>query len=348
MKIAIHPTKSSFDQQWIPYCKENGIPFKIVDCYADDIMQQLQDCDALMWHINHASPKDMVMAKPLLYALQQTGKIVFPDFNTAWHFDDKLGQKYLLEGLNVPLVPVHIFYEKQKALDWAATTSFPKVFKLRGGAGSANVKLAHTKEAGIRFIKQAFGNGFKAYNGWENLQERLRLFKKGKTDSKNVLRGIVRLAYPPAYSKVAGKENGYAYFQDFIPGNDHDIRVVVIDEKAFAIKRMVRDNDFRASGSGNILYDKILFSEDLIRLTFDIAAKVESQCFAVDYVFDNGKPLVVEFSYGFTQKGYDDCPGYWDKDLKWHEGSFNPQAWMVDDLIKKIQAKTVDEKSDGQ
>ena len=34
------------------------------------------------------------------------------------------------------------------------------------------------------------------------------------------------------------------------------VRVIVINDKAFAIKRMVRKNDFRASGSGIIEYDK--------------------------------------------------------------------------------------------
>jgi len=151
-----------------------------------------------------------------------------------------------------------------------------------------------------------------------------------KTDLRDIFEGIVRFVIPPPYARLRGREKGYVYFQEFIADNDHDIRVVVIRDKAFAIKRMVRSGDFRASGSGNILYDRGLFDEDTIKLSFSSAGKLKSQCVAFDFVHDNVKPLLVEISYGFSPSGYDLCPGYWDKDLNWHEGKFNPYGWMVE------------------
>ena len=47
-----------------------------------------------------------------------------------------------------------------------------------------------------------------------------------------------------------------------------------------------------------------------------------------------GKPKIVEISYGFSPEGYDPCPGYWDKNLTWHEGKFNPYGWMVEEVLK--------------
>ena len=105
--------------------------------------------------------------------LEQAGVKVFPDFRTNWHFDDKLGQKYLLEALGIPLVPTHVFYDKKTALEWASKTTFPKVFKLRGGAGSANVKLARTKKEAVKLIRKAFGKGFSNYDAMGSLKERL-------------------------------------------------------------------------------------------------------------------------------------------------------------------------------
>ena len=95
--------------------------------------------------------------------------------------------------------------------------------------------------------------------------------------------------------------------------------------------------DFRASGSGTILYDKGLFDEDIIKLSFDLSDKLKSQCVAFDFVYDNKDPLLVEISYGFTPEGYDPCPGYWDKNLNWHEGKFDPYGWMVYNIIKGIK-----------
>ena len=162
MKIAIHhtPKSQSFSERWVGYCKKNNIDYKIVNAYDTNIIEQVADCDAFMWHYHHNNYKDALFAKQLLFSLQQAGKRVFPDFNTGWHFDDKVGQKYLLEAIGAPLVPSYVFYTKKEALKWVETTEFPKVFKLRGGSGASNVKLAKTKRDAQRLIKRAFGKGF--------------------------------------------------------------------------------------------------------------------------------------------------------------------------------------------
>ncbi len=337
--IAIQPVKGGFDLKWINYCKANNIPYKIVDCYKSDIISQLKGCSALMWQFYQGNRKDILMAKELLYSLEQAGINVFPDFRTAWHFDDKVGQKYLLEALEGALASSWVFYDKVEAIRWAENCSYPKVFKLRGGSGSQNVRLVHSKKQAKKLIKQAFGRGFSQFDPVGSLKERLRLFRLGKTSFREVLKGLVRFVVPPPVIKIKGRSRGLIYFQEFIQGNDHDIRVVVIGSNAFAIKRMVRENDFRASGSGNILYDRSLFDEKTLRLSFETAEKLRSQCVAFDIVYDKGNPLIVEISYGFSPLGYDPCPGYWDRNLTWHEGKFDPYGWMVEDLLRSVERK---------
>lgn len=332
--IAIHLSKG-FSERWVAYCKDRSIPYKIVDCYKNDIIQQLQDCSALMWQFNHADPKATLFARQLLYSVAEMGKKVFPDFKTVWHFDDKLGQKYLLEAIGAPLVPSYVFYTKKEALDWVAATNFPKVFKLRGGAGSANVQLVHTKKAATALVKKAFGRGFSQYDAWPNFKGRLRKFKKGQTAFIDVCKGFARLFYTTDFAKVAGREKGYIYFQDFIEKNDSDIRIIVIGEKAFAMKRMVRENDFRASGSGITFYNRELFNIESVKTSMELTRRLNAQCLAFDFVYKDGQQYILEISYGFATKIYDACEGYWDKDLIWHEGSFVPQQWMVDLVTSK-------------
>jgi glutathione synthase/RimK-type ligase-like ATP-grasp enzyme len=146
--IAIHVSKSGFSDRWIAYCEKQGIPYKAVDCYRSDILEQLSDCDALLWHHNHAYPVDQLIAKQLLFSLEQAGKVVFPDFRTAWHYDDKLGQKYLFEPWNCLLSKPGVFSRK-RSQSLGKGTSFPKVFKLRRGAGSRNVFLVKNKSRPI-------------------------------------------------------------------------------------------------------------------------------------------------------------------------------------------------------
>jgi len=333
MKIAIHHKQNDFSSKWIEYCQENHIDYKTVNFYTSDIIQQVEDCDALMWHFSQANPKDVLFAKQLIYSLQTAGKKVFPDFYTAWHFDDKVGQKYLLEAIGAPLVPSYVFYDKQRALKWIEDTTFPKVFKLRRGAGSAHVKLANSKKEARKLVNKAFGRGFSQYDKITNLKDRLYKYRKGKTGYWNVIKGLLRLVKTTEFARIAGPERGYIYFQDFIPDNNHDIRVIVIGDKAFAIKRLVREGDFRASGSGHVLYEKHHFDEKTIHLSFEVAEKVKSQCLAIDYVYKDDQPLITELSYGFIKEGYYDCEGYWDRELNWHEGPFDAQGWMVENLL---------------
>jgi len=332
--IAIHYSKSGFSDRWIAYCEEKHVAYKIVDCYRSDIINQLDDCNALMWHVNHQNSKDFLFGRQLLYSVQAAGKKVFPDYNTVWHFDDKIGQKYLLEAMGAPLVPTWVFYTKKEAIAWAEGTNFPKVFKLRGGAGSANVRLAETKSEAMKLINKAFGHGFSQYDALGNIKERIRKYQLGKTDSFDVVKGFIRIIYPTKYAVIAGRERGYVYFQEFIQGNNYDIRVIVIDKKAFAIKRIVREHDFRASGSGNIKYEKSNFNDATIKLSFSLAQILQSQCVAFDYVYNNENPLLVEISYGFVKEVYDHCNGYWDSKLNWYEGIFNPYGWMVDTVMR--------------
>jgi glutathione synthase/RimK-type ligase-like ATP-grasp enzyme len=336
LKIAIHNSSGSFSSRWINYCEEKGISYKIVDCYKSDIIKQLDGCDALMWHFHQASPKDFLFAKQLLYSVQASGKKVFPDFNTAWHFDDKVGQKYLLEAIDAPLIPTYVFYDRKSALKWANESSYPKVFKLRGGAGSINVKLVKSKAKANWLINKSFLYGFKPGHQLD-LKERIRLYKLGRGSLLSIFKILIRFIVPASFSIVHGKERGYVYFQDYVPNNYADTRIIVIGEKAFALKRIVRDNDFRASGSGDFLFARNEFDERCLTIAFNIAEKLHSQCIAFDFVFDEkNSPLICEISFGFTVQVYDPCPGYWDRGLNWYEGKFIPQNWMVENLIKSI------------
>ena len=335
--IAIHHNPVGFEQKWVNYCKKNKIPFKVVSCYDNDIIDQLEDCDALMWHFHQSNPKDALIAKKVIYALQTAGKKVFPDFNTCWHFDDKLGQKYLLESIDAPLASSYVFFEKQDALKWISETEFPKVFKLRSGAGSAHVKLVTTKAQAQKLVNKAFGRGFSQYEKLGNLQERWYKYRHGKTNLWGLLKGVLRLGKTTEFARIAGPERGYIYFQDFIPGNQYDIRVTYVCGRCFAVRRKVRNNDFRASGSGNIDYDLDQIPSNVIATAFDIANKLKLQTAAFDFLVDNNAPVLIELSYCFGHDGIPLKMGYWDSDLIFHKEEFNPYGWMVQNLIEESE-----------
>ena len=338
MKLAIHNSKIGFHPRWVAYCKENNISYKVVDCHANDIIENLKDCDALMWHHHHRNSNDILVARQILFALEHTGFKVFPDFNTGWHFDDKVAQKYLLESIDAPMVKSYVFYNKKEALKWADDITFPKVFKLRGGAGSANVKLAKTKTQTIQLINKAFGKGFRQYDKWQSLKDRIKTYKSGKTTIFDVAKGVARLNIEPDFSKTIGSERGYVYFQDFIPNNDCDYRLKVVDNKCWGFRRMVGKNDFRASGSGNHSWDRNAIPQEMVQAALRIANYLGLQSVAFDFVLDENKnPLIIEISYGFGIAREEFTFGYWDDKLNWHEGDFNPMGWIIENLIQSVK-----------
>ncbi len=341
MVLAIHYDDSinSFSGRWVEFCKKNSIEFIEVDCYASDILEQLHDCDALFWNWNNSDYKAKKFARQLVYSLEMMGKKVFPNSNTCWHYDDKVGQKYLLEAVDAPLVPTYVFYDKESAFSWVEKTSFPKVFKLSSGAGAVNVKLAYTKEDAKKLVRQSFGKGFSQLDRVASFEDKFNAWMRDKnsTTLRTAFKAFGRIFIPTEFENMEGKELGYIYFQDFIPNNDFDIRVITIGNRAFALKRMCRTGDFRASGSGMIVYEKEHIDDRCVSIAFDVSKKLGTQSTAYDFVFDvDGNPLIVEISYAFSVLAYDKCQGYWDAELNWYEEEIKPQDWMIEDLLVSL------------
>ncbi len=338
-KIAICPRNTSFTDRWIPYCQSVDIPCKIVDCDDNDIIAQMEDCDGLMWHWSHTDPRALQYARQLTYSLEAAGKRVFPDSKTCWHFDDKVGQKYLLEAIEAPLVPSYVFYDATKALEWAQDTSYPKVFKLRNGAGSSNVRLVRSFGQARMLIKRAFGRGFSPIGRTSVFMDKWRNFKSSpsQTGLINLGKSAVRLLVRSYTERVLQRQIGYAYFQDYVPDSTFDIRVIVIGDMAFALKRLIRPDDFRASGSGRIVYTAEEIPRECLQISYELTRILGAQIVCYDYVqTPQGQWVILEISYGFVKEVYDACEGYWTKDLVHHPGTIHPQQAMVDQFYASL------------
>jgi len=294
-----------------------------------------------MWHHNHANPKDLLFAKELLYSLETSGKLVFPDTKTTWHFNDKIGQKFLLESKDLPLVPTYVFFTKQEALAWISDTNWPQVFKLRNGAGSRNVKLIKNKKEARKIINRAFGKGIRPYDAFGGIKESIRRYRMGKVAFKEVLKSILHIIYPVQLEKSKGREKGYVYFQKFIPGCNYDIRVQLVGERIWAMIRPTRKNDFRASGSGKIITGPEKIPNEALKLSLEVVRKLDLQSAAIDLLPASDGLLITEISYAFGIGPEDMEVGYWDSNLVWHPGEMNPFGWMVDDLIARFKSKQI-------
>lgn len=339
MKVGIHNNNSAYSKRWIEFCEINSIDYKVVNAYADTIVNDLKECDVFLWHHHHVDYRDVNFAKQLLFSLEQAGVKVFPDFKTGWHFDDKLGQKYLFESNNIPAAKAWAFYEKKSALEWIEGTTFPKIFKLRGGAGSSNVKMIRNKGEAKRFINKAFGKGFPGFDYWSVCKDKFKLFFKKRATANEVLKMFILSLFPRlGRAHLLPRQKGYVYFQEFIPNDGYDIRIQITGDKALAMVRYTREGDFRASGSNNLTHETELLSSEVIKFAFDIADRLRLQSCALDLVRDNrdNELYVIEnsYCYGVDEDEFD--YGYWTRDGVCHKGhKFNGLDWIMDELLKK-------------
>ena len=127
-------------------------------------------------------------------------------------------------------------------------------------------------------------------------------------------------------------------FQEFLPGNDFDIRITIIGNRAFAFRRHNRPNDFRASGSGRIDWDPTQIPLDALMLAFKTAKTLKTQSLAVDILRRNGEPVIVEISYYYEGWAVAACPGHWQLQNHspqpiWVEGSMRPEDAIWSDFI---------------
>lgn len=311
----------------------NGIPSVRLRIEQPDFWSNVRDLSLFIMRFQNYD-SDLAQARDILPIVESDyGVPCYPDQATAWHYDDKVKQAFLLKAHGFPMTESWVFYERAAALEWAKSTSYPVVFKLRGGAGSSNVILVRTQAHAERLIHRMFGRGIypaKFRTPGSVRFQHFNLYRELHRQAGNLYRRSKGLDT----SAIWQVHKNYVLFQKFLPRNDHDTRITVIGDRAFGFRRLVRDNDFRASGSGRIDYDVDAIDMRCVEMALAISKKMRFQSMAYDFLInEHGAPEFCEISYAYVPSAVQRCPGYWDADLNWHEGHFWPEHLHLIDAL---------------
>ncbi len=319
--------------------KHNNIESIRLETGQPDFWQRVAELDLFIfrWSLVDTSKQ---MAQTILPIVErEVGIKCFPDTATCWHYDDKIRQHLMLDYHGYPVIDSWIFWKEREALTWLDEASFPLVFKLKAGSASHNVLLVENRGEARKLVKRMFRKG--ALPG--------EFRGVGSTKMKDFdLKDIIRRR-GARWVKILKGENvtpfwqinkNYALFQRFLPGNDHDTRVVVIGNRAMAFRRFNRKNDFRASGNDEKDLDPKHIDREFLKIAFEISGKLGFQCMAYDFIYDQDKkPRVIEMSYTFPDRTIPNCPGYWDPDMNWHEGKNWAQYFQLVDALGRPDLK---------
>jgi len=264
------------------------------------------------------------------------GLTVFPNFYDSWHFDDKIAESQLLISINSSIPEYWSFCIKEDAINWLINNaSYPLVGKLKSGSGSHHVKLLKTKQESIKFTKNMFNKGIHpSPNLFFKAKSQLKTSKNWAT-FKNRFSRIPEFFMTLKNAKYFPREKGYVYFQEFIPNNGYDLKMVVVGDKVSFMVRNVRKNDFRASGGGDFFYARELVNKEIIDLVFKTSDLLKSSCMGYDIVVDNrsNKPKIVEMSYGFSHTALLDARGYWNRDAVWYDKPLNAPVDVLNNIV---------------
>lgn len=324
---------------WEEYCKENNIEYEFVDLLRCDAVKELKRFDVLLWHFGQYRHAEMLEARSIVYSAKSMGLKVFPDFNDAWHFDDKVAEMYILQSIGAPIPESHVYYDKDSIVNAikSGEINWPIVGKLRTGSGSHNVKLLKSKGEILSYASKMFSGG---YNPAPSLLYKTTSNIRSSHDKQQFINKLKRA--PEFLRTLAGArhfphEKDYVYLQQFIPNDGYDMKVVVVGDKCAFLVRPIRSHDFRASGGGEVFFDEKYFNKQVIESAFEVSDALGAQCMGYDYVVNNqtGKGVIVEMSYGFSHEAIMASGGYYDRNLKWHEEPLNAPKELLNNILKK-------------
>ena len=260
----------------------------------------------------------------IVYGLKEAGARLIPDVS----FLRANNNKVFMEILRQTKLPPDLqsistnFYGTYDELDQAMQTkqiTFPCVIKKAAGAMSRGVFLAKN-EGDLR--KEA---------------KKVSCTRQLKVALKERIRTRKHKGYKPE-SDYQGK----FIIQSFVPGLKNDWKVLVYGEKYFVLKRNIRENDFRASGSG---YDytsgsQAGFPVEMLGLIRKFYLKLNLPNLSVDFGFDGEKGYIFEFqaihfgtsTHYKSQDYYDYADGEW----LLQENTFDQEQIYVHSIIEYL------------
>jgi glutathione synthase/RimK-type ligase-like ATP-grasp enzyme len=332
-------------QKFLKILEHNKIETRLL--YAGDrsFWERVRDCDLVIYQWGHHDYYRQIGRSILPVIESQLNIRCFPNLVSSWLYDDKIREYYFLKELNFPMIESWIFYDEKCALGFAKNARYPLVFKLRSGAGSNMVLLLKNKIHAKQYVKLMFRKGVH-YN--KNLPGTLAKIIRSEGAFRYFRKKIGKLKHAIKEKNIYFKEDWYIHrnyimFQKFLPGNSYDTRVVVIGNHACAFQRFNRPNDFRASGSSCYSLDPQGIDLRFIEIAFEISKHAGFDSMAYDFLYDETKqPAIAEISYIFGSRSgskANQCPGYWDDNLDWHNGRPDVAFFILKHLLNEPNLK---------
>ncbi|MBN2071002.1 MAG: hypothetical protein JW814_06045 [Candidatus Krumholzibacteriota bacterium] len=211
---------------------------------------------------------------------------VIPSIDLLRCHENKGYQELLKSKLGIKTI--RTFYACDPSSIENCSYGFPVVLKAVSGSNGNQVYLAQDSEHLMRLIRKHFIN--------IGLPVKIDLLRR------KYLRKEKTYLHYPDYSNRTDLIQYTEYMtqyrpfilQEFIPGLEYDYRVLVMDDRSYVMKRHIKKNDFRASGTKLHDFD-FTPADDLLEFARSIFDRFDTPLLSLDICEKDGKYYFFEF-----------------------------------------------------
>jgi len=178
-------------------------------------------------------------------ALKRPDIILIPDEHQLNSLENKGYQELYKDLLGIEKVAGKYYGDIDEVIR-ENNLVFPFVLKLLKGALSSGVQLIKNEQELENFRDQVKKKSLKEKAAY--VLNKRNSFKKDSNLAP--VTHLLKQNFEDVFTKRIP-----VVVQDFVPGLECDYKVLVFGDKYFVVKRGIRENDFRASGSGKLQWD---------------------------------------------------------------------------------------------
>lgn len=288
------------------YLIENKIPYEFFEVKKSNFIEKAEKYDIIVWRTLSLYSEQWEAKEKVEFLEKHLNKLILPKAESLWFYEDKIRQAWLYEYYNLPFIKTFITHDKREALTYVENSNYPIVSKDKTSSSANGVRLINNKIEAKKHVIEIFTKGLKL---------------------------------PETYIK----QKNYVIFQEKVPNEGFDLRVIIIGNYYLGYYRYPNKGDFRASGSG-VVEKKEIPKEVLL-----LAKKVknvlpDTNMLAVDFLQDSRdmKYYIIETSLFISvesseQLYVDGSPGRYieeDGEFRFEEGRFWIQELMMDEVVK--------------
>lgn len=234
----------------------------------------LVDPNTIYWSGSHQNVSEKKYIHDILFARFINNNNIVPPLDTILSHENKGIMGNIASTRKLPLVEQDYINTK---CDNIEKIEIPFVYKELTGAGSKGVRLVKDKKNLDKIIKKSLIDDLSFYSFRQILKNLIRRLTN-RNDQANYL----------VISKCYCRQN-------YIPNLSFDFKVLVFGKNVYVLKRSVRKNDFRASGSGLFEIQSVI-PDELAKTALLCKSKLDTPYCSLDFIkTENEEYKLIEF-----------------------------------------------------